>query len=361
MKGYSHQKAFDKCWDVYQEMIQANMRSQFSSVTYNTLIDACARCGEIGRAPTILEDMLRQGVEPNLVSYSAVLKGYCQENKLDKAFELLETMKGSKHVQPDELVYNTLLDGCARQALYKRGMQVFAEMEERGVKPSNFTLSVLVKLANRGHHLEEAFALCATISEKYRFRLNVHVYNNLIQACIAHKDRPRGLEVAHEMMLKEVRPDARTYTMLLRGFNFSEDGAAVEGLLRAALGLPEAHPMLADLEPETVRLESPLSADIISEVLQSLAPRSRCCNERMVRLLSELRHVPGLELDSKLVMRLTANAMHSPGKGMPLEKRDEHEEPLSSVQHWCRPPYSFTGKVPAFPVQTSCRRSCFVP
>merc|ERR1719191_946195 len=149
MKGYSHQKRFDKCWRMYQEMIEEGMQSQFSSVTYNTLIDACARCGEIGRAPTVLEDMVRQGVEPNLVSYSAVLKGYCQENKLDKAFELLETMKRSKHVQPDELVYNTLLDGCARQGLLERGKKVFEEMQDVGIAPSNFTLSVLVKLLTR--------------------------------------------------------------------------------------------------------------------------------------------------------------------------------------------------------------------
>ena len=51
-------------------------------------------------------------------------------------------------------------------------------MQEAGVRPSNFTLSVLVKLASRSHRLERALELCEEISRKCRFRLNIHVYNN---------------------------------------------------------------------------------------------------------------------------------------------------------------------------------------
>ena len=61
-------------------------------------------------------------------------------------------------------------------------MGLLADMQEAGVRPSNFTLSVLVKLASRGHRLERVFEFCEEISRKYHFRLNIHVHNNLMHA-----------------------------------------------------------------------------------------------------------------------------------------------------------------------------------
>merc|ERR1719498_172398 len=151
-----------------------------------------------------------------IVTYSAILKGYCQTNRLDEAFELLEDMKRTTKLEPDEIMYNTLLDGCARQGLYDRGMALLEKMKKSGVRPSNFTLSVLVKLANRGKKLEKAFEICEELTAKHGFRLNVHVYDNLIQACINHRDLQRATSVLERMLRERVRPDVRTYSLLLR-------------------------------------------------------------------------------------------------------------------------------------------------
>merc|ERR1719456_927964 len=117
-------------------------------VTFNTLIDACARSGDLSRIPSLLRDIESQGLKMGIVTYSAILKGYCQKNLLDEALELFNDMTQSAGIEPDEIVFNTLLDGCARQGLYDRGMEVFQKMQNSGQRPSNYTLSVLVKLAN---------------------------------------------------------------------------------------------------------------------------------------------------------------------------------------------------------------------
>jgi len=314
LKGFSHQKRFDRVWAVYKEMIAQGLESQFSSVTYNTLIDACSRCGEVSHTPRILEDMTRQGIEPNLVTYSVVLKGLCQDNQLDKAFELMETMKKSRHAKPDELAYNTLLDGCARQCLYQRGMQVFAMMEAEGTRPSNFTLSILVKLANRGKKLEKAFELCKEVPRKNNFRMNVHVYNNLIQGCILHKELERAVEVLASMLKKGVRPDTRTYTLLIQGHVNSGEAAAAAGLLRAALGLQGGtHPRLKSFCHTGGIAPLPdanLPAELLSEVIQ--ACDRRCREEGLAaELLGQLQKLPGLQMDAKLRQRFTLKTMRN--------------------------------------------------
>merc|ERR1719191_1670857 len=154
-------------------------------------------------------------------------------------FQQLET---SCEFQPDEIMYNTLLDGCARQGLYDRGMALLEKMKKSGVRPSNFTLSVLVKLANRGKKLEKAFEICEEVSTKNNSNLNVHVFANLIQACINHRNLPRALDVLVRMIEERTRPDVRSYSLLLRALIDARQASDVAGLLRAATGTGGKHP-----------------------------------------------------------------------------------------------------------------------
>jgi len=307
LKGFSHQKNFDRVWSIYQEML--SKRKDFSIVTYNTLVDACSRCGEVSHIPILLKDMTKLSIEPNLITYSAILKGYCAENKLDKAFELYESMLQTTKFRPDEIMYNSLLDGCARQGLYERGMQLLEEMQKEGVSPSNFTLSVLVKLATRSNRLEKAFELCEDISKKYHFKLNVHVFNNLIQGCIAHKDLPRAMGVLQRMVHERVRLDVRTYSLLLKAHIFVGELSSAAGILRAALGLADVHSDLANLSAKALQPDGGLPKPLVTEVLEGIKDDEAL----LFQLLQDFKHqLPSFNVDPKLKLRVTTSACRQP-------------------------------------------------
>jgi pentatricopeptide repeat protein len=308
VKGFSHNKNFSRMWQVYDEMVAQKL--QFSIVTFNTLIDACARSGELTRIPSLLKDMKEQGLQMGIVTYSAIIKGYCAKNMLDEAFELSEDMARTTGLVPDEIMFNTLLDGCARQGLYDRGMKVFEKMEHAGVRPSNYTLSVLVKLANRAKKVDKAFAFCEELSSKYSFRLNVHVYANLIQACVKHHDLERAVGVLERMLQERVRPDARCYSLLLRACVEGGQPKEAAGILRAAMGVngthpwSKPHPRLAKFAA-AAKPQGGLPGDLISEILTGIA--DFCRDERLAAsLLIDLGRLPGLKLDPKLRLRLAA-------------------------------------------------------
>merc|ERR1719388_429803 len=168
LKGFTREKKIDRVWAVYKEMSSSQL--DISIVTYNTLIDACARCGRMERLPKILEDMKTRHVKPNLITYSTMLKGHCQNGDVQTGFRILEKMKQDAKLKPDEIMYNSLLDGCAQNNLVDEGLRLLGEMQAEGVQPSNFTLSILVKLMNRARRLEQAFALVEEITQTYNFR-----------------------------------------------------------------------------------------------------------------------------------------------------------------------------------------------
>lgn len=299
LKGFAQQKKFDRVWSVYHEML--DLKLEFSIVTFNTLVDASARAHDMSRIPALLESMVSQGIEPNLITYSSILKGHCQANRLDEAFQLVEQMVQTTDLRPDEIMYNTLFDGCARQYLYDKGMALLEEMQEFGVPPTNYTLSVVVKLASRCKRLDRAFELCQEISSKYNFRLNMHVYSNLIHSCVMNKDFMRGMEVFAKMLSERIRPDARTYESLLRACVLEHRPKEASGLLRAAFGLPNPHIALAGKPPNLLQPTGRWTLEVVEKSLDMIAA-ARVDVTLASELAQDPRRVPGLRLDRKVLL-----------------------------------------------------------
>jgi pentatricopeptide repeat protein len=273
LKGFAHQKKFHKVWEVYQEMHQSCIN--FSIVTYNTMIDACARCGEASKMQSILADMQTNKVEPNIITLSAVLKGYCQDRQLEKAFELLETIRASSTFKADEIIYNSLLDGCAREGFWKRALGLLDQMQKDGIKPSNFTLSVLTKCARRsGCSVAETLELCNTLTHQYKFRLNVHVYANLIHLCADRRSVSDALSLMKQMLAAKVKPDPRSYQLLIKAMLDARHYDEADATLRAALRLPGASSQLLDAvagDAGRLRPDPAIPPAMVTELVDSIA------------------------------------------------------------------------------------------
>merc|ERR1719194_71639 len=75
--------------------------------------------------------------------------------------------RDGKHA-PDEILYNSPLDGCAKQHRLEDALNLLDDMQDAGVVPSNFTLSILVKLLGRSRRLNQAFDMVETICKQNR-------------------------------------------------------------------------------------------------------------------------------------------------------------------------------------------------
>jgi pentatricopeptide repeat protein len=265
LKGFARERKMDRVLQVYMEIQKSGI--ELSIVMYNTMIDACARSGRMNNLPSILEDMKSHGIKPNVITYSTMLKGHCQNGDIQTGFSILEQMKNEAHLKPDEIMYNSLLDGCAQNNMVDEGLRLLDEMQTGGVNPSNYTLSILVKLMNRSRRLDQAFDIVDRITKKYKFHPNVHVYTNLIQACLSNQQFQRGLGVLERMVNERVAPENRTYAILVRHCMSKGLFQQAVGLLRGALGLQDALPFLQDSKAVCPNIDSVL----VNQTLSSLA------------------------------------------------------------------------------------------
>jgi pentatricopeptide repeat protein len=216
LKGFAQAKQPEKVQQVFEDMQADGIAC--NTVSYNTMIDANARTGRMARCDELFNDMQAVGVQPDIITFSTLVKGYCMDGDLDKGFAVLEDMTSRGKHEPDEILYNSLLDGCAKQHRVDDALGLIESMAKNNVRPSNFTLSILVKLLGRARRLNQAFQTVEDMCKRFDLQANIHVYTCLIYACFQNRQLARALKL-HDSMITEggVEPDAKTYAVLVRG------------------------------------------------------------------------------------------------------------------------------------------------
>ncbi|XP_050234467.1 pentatricopeptide repeat-containing protein At1g76280 isoform X2 [Mercurialis annua] len=132
-----------------------NMKSsgcRLNAATYTTMIDCCSTIQCYKSASALVSLMLRDGFDPETATYTALIKIPLEDGNFDEAVNLLH--RGiSKGIQPDVLLYNTIL----RKAWERERIDVIEliveQMHRDKIKPDSATCSVVFSTyVQRGYH-----------------------------------------------------------------------------------------------------------------------------------------------------------------------------------------------------------------
>jgi pentatricopeptide repeat protein len=280
LKGFAYMQNSEKVMELYKEM-QAQ-KIQPNTITFNTILNAFAKCGTMQYAPELLKDMreANPAVEPDIVTYSTLVKGFCYAGCLDRALQVFKDMQQEGKCAPDEVLFNSLLGGCAKEFRLDEALQLLDDMRKSGIAPSNYTLSMLVKLMCRCRRLEQAFTMLEDISNEYNFNINIQVYTCLIQGCFHNGQPDKALAVYDKIISEKLIPDSMTYTVLVRGcLRFECNGVKAAELVRHAHGI--------GLDAPKNKRDSPgINAACLEEVVAALGGAD---SKQGAALLSDLR------------------------------------------------------------------------
>lgn len=222
---------------------------ELNAVLYTTLLKGLARAGQLDQAMKIFEQMCSSKVVPDLVSYSVLIKVHCDAGKLEVALQLLDRLV-QQGLCPDEIVYNNLLTGCAERKSSALGQRLLEDMMQYRIRPTNVTLSIMLKIHVSCKEWDAAVELLDTSPVKFGIACESRLYVQLLQACIRDRQGKRVKEVC-EAMLKRSTADEATVGRLLQqciSFNMLDSGAELlECLLppRGKVGAKDANALLS--------------------------------------------------------------------------------------------------------------------
>jgi len=182
--------------------------------SYNILINGFAREKLVDQAYKLFDEMSQQGIAPDLVTFTTLMKARMAKGELIAATKLLITMEESYSLTPDVTTYNTLIEGLMKRRRWQEALQVQKMMKGKGVLPDAMTYSYIIgglMKARRPHR-----ALMKFNEMKQRGLMpNVVVYTSVISAYSKCRLMDRAVAVLKEMKANSVRPNIQTFSAVM--------------------------------------------------------------------------------------------------------------------------------------------------
>eukprot|EP00746_Dinoflagellata_sp_MGD_P161223 gnl/MRDRNA2_/MRDRNA2_88291_c0_seq1.p1 gnl/MRDRNA2_/MRDRNA2_88291_c0~~gnl/MRDRNA2_/MRDRNA2_88291_c0_seq1.p1 ORF type:complete len:1392 (+),score=293.79 gnl/MRDRNA2_/MRDRNA2_88291_c0_seq1:97-4176(+) len=293
MKGFVRWKELDQVFDVHNVMFEHDIPR--STTSYNLMFDACAHCNAMEHAPELLEEMRANDVEPNVITYSTVVKGFCLSGDLFRALLVFEQLRDDGKLVPDEIIYNSLLECCAQHHRLEDAMNLLTDMNQNGVAPSQYTTNIMVKLFGRTGHLEQAFQIIERHKNKMQKEPNIQVHTSLLQACAQNGQGHRALKLHDDMIAGgEASPDQKYYDVMVCCLLQAEFLETAVCAVRCAFGLP-GHDMVQPSRSPTPGVDK----DLVGELALRCKRGSQEECELGSRMLDDLKEYTGLIVEPK--------------------------------------------------------------
>ncbi|KAK7340469.1 hypothetical protein VNO77_21173 [Canavalia gladiata] len=168
------------------------------------LIDMYAKCGEMGKAKLVFEEM----AEKETASWNALINGSAVNGCAKEALEIfaMMIMEGFK---PNEITIIGVLSACNHCGLVEEGRKCFKAMEKFGIAPQIEHYGCMVDLLGKAGCLEEAENLIQTMP----YGANGIILSSFLFACGYFNDVSRAERVLEQVM-KMDEDCAGDYVML---------------------------------------------------------------------------------------------------------------------------------------------------
>lgn len=172
---------------------------------YTSLIYGWCKINRIHMAERLLNEMIEQGIEPNVVTYNVFLNGVCR--------------KASLH--PDERFERTIM----------RAEKVFDEMRERGIEPDVMSFSIVLHVYSRAHKPQLTMDKLKLMKEK-GICPSVVTYTSAVKCLCSCGKLEDAEDLLDEMVRNRVSPSAMTYNCFFKEYRGRRDADGALKLYR---------------------------------------------------------------------------------------------------------------------------------
>ncbi|XP_040378592.1 pentatricopeptide repeat-containing protein At5g02830, chloroplastic isoform X2 [Oryza brachyantha] len=147
--------------------------------TYNILMKACGTNGE--RAKSVMNEMRRNGLCPDLISWSILMNIYGSSQNRDGAIQALRRMQ-RVGMKLNVTAYTVAIKACVENKGLKLALHLFEEMKAQQLKPNLVTYRTLLTARNKYGSLQEVQQCLAIYQEmrKAGYQANDYYLKNLI-------------------------------------------------------------------------------------------------------------------------------------------------------------------------------------
>ena len=294
IKGYTKEKNFDRAFEIYNKML--NDESVVPNIiTYNAILDCCVECDDIEMMKKIYEEIKAHAVneetapQPDLITYSTVIKGYSRILNSDKVLDLYYYLKGRTDMEMDEVIYNSVLDGLLKSGKYENALKIHEDMIDNKIEKSNATYSILIKIYSKMNDVENAVEIYnLMISNK--IKPSLITYTAILQILIKTKRIQNAIEIFEEILANKMNPDQVLFNVIINGCVFNGR-------------LEEACKFLKESLEANIKLNKDVYKNVLTNLLTNRIMERNYKNELTLSICKEIRS-KGMEIEYELYHKI---------------------------------------------------------
>eukprot|EP01018_Ginkgo_biloba_P036926 Gb_11578 [translate_table: standard] len=179
------------------------MRSGFQSNAFvgSSLIDMYVKCGSIENARKVFDQMLRR----NVVSWNAMIAGYAQNGNFDEALNLFGQMQ-LRGVKPDLVSWSVIIAGYAHSGNVDEAVKLFQKMPEQNV----VSCTAMISGYAQNGLVDDALKLFEQMPER-----NVVSWTAMITGYTQNGCFYEALEIFRQMQLTDMKPNSVSFASVL--------------------------------------------------------------------------------------------------------------------------------------------------
>jgi pentatricopeptide repeat protein len=253
---------------IHKEVVVQNLLKDRGDIRLmNALLDMYARCGHFEKA---LEVIFELGAARNKVSWNALIAAYSQRGLAEEALDCLELMR-QDGISPDEITFTCILKACGSMAAFDRGKEIHDEIDKQGL-----LLGTDIVL---GTALVDMYARCGALPKAYEVLQklpgrSVITWNALISGYAQQGQGKEAMACFEQMLSEKLDPNIVTFLCLLNACSHS--GLVEEGETWF-VNMGRSHGMVLDSEHYTCIVDTFGRAGHLDKAVMAIT-RMPCSN-----------------------------------------------------------------------------------
>ncbi|KAL8550774.1 hypothetical protein ACS0TY_000015 [Phlomoides rotata] len=245
----------------------------------NALISMYTRCGDIEAGFRVFNEM----EDRNVISWTSIITGFAKHGYAKRALQLFNQMLDSG-IEPNEVTYIAVLSACSHAGLIDEGWRHFESMhKEHGIRPRMDHYACMVDVLGRSGYLNKALEFIHSMP----FTADALVWRTLLSACCVHGDTELGKHAA-EMILEQDPNDPAAHVLLS---NLYASKGQWEDVMKTRKGMKERS-LLKEAGCSWIEIGNKVHKFHVGDTKHSKASEIYDELERLATRIKELGYVP---------------------------------------------------------------------
>ena len=184
IKDYGKQGDLASCWQVWTKLCDTVVPNE---ITLGCMVDALVTNRQVSQAEGLVR-LWKAKVQPNTVVYSTLIHGWAKQNDAKRAMAIFAQMR-QEGVTCNAVTYNCMIHACVRVSDMDAALGLLEDMKSANsslIKPDKFTYSTIIKGYCCKGDMDQALLLFQSMLDE-DIAPDLVIYNTLLDGCVKRK------------------------------------------------------------------------------------------------------------------------------------------------------------------------------